>query len=311
MKTLYDLLGALPDDDADELRAAFRKAAKANHPDNNPDNPETAERFRKIVRAHAILSDGQQRAAYDRMLVVVRRQQGFEPKRRAFSGMLRRLAADAAASAVVSVVLIGGYLLYRPFDGPPDASSQITEASARRTTQAPIVKAAELSEAHAQAEQHDLAEQHDPVEQHSQAEQHDKLQVAAADTKPDVDLRDVTKPTEPEIVAPVNVEPLVTTGAAAASAEASPAPDSGTRDAQYYRERGIQAYRIGDLYIALVNFDLAINLDPTSPESYIDRGIVFRRLGDLKRAFSDVAEAKRLEAVNRNKTPSVASAPQR
>jgi hypothetical protein len=30
MKTLYDLLGALPDDDADELRAAFRKAAKAN-----------------------------------------------------------------------------------------------------------------------------------------------------------------------------------------------------------------------------------------------------------------------------------------
>jgi hypothetical protein len=212
MKTLYDLLGALPDDDADELRAAFRKAAKANHPDNNPDNPETAERFRKIVRAHAILSDGQQRAAYDRMLVVVRRQQGFEPKRRAFSGMLRRLAADAAASAVVSVVLIGGYLLYRPYDGPPDASSQITEASARRTTQAPIVKAAELSEAHAQAEQHDLAEQHDPVEQHSQAEQHDKLQVAAADTKPDIDLRDVIKPTEPGIVAPaVNVEPLVTT----------------------------------------------------------------------------------------------------
>ncbi len=312
MKTLYDLLGALPDDDADELRAAFRKAAKANHPDNNPDNPETAEKFRKIVRAHAILSDGQQRAAYDRMLVVVRRQQGLEPKRRAFSGMLRRLAADAAASAVVSVVLIGGYLLYRPFDGPPDASSQITEASARRATQAPTVKAAELSEAHAQAEQHDLAEQHDPVEQQSQAEQHDKLQVAAADTKLDIDPRDVIKPTEPEIVAPAEpVAPAVTTGAASTGAEASSAPDSGTKDAQYYRERGIQAYRIGDLYIALVNFDLAINLDPTSPESYIDRGIVFRRLGDLKRAFSDVAEAKRLEAVNRNKTPSVASAPQR
>ena len=47
MKTLYDLLGALPDDDADELRAAFRKAAKANHPDNNPDNPEAAERSEK------------------------------------------------------------------------------------------------------------------------------------------------------------------------------------------------------------------------------------------------------------------------
>ena len=28
MKTLYDLLGALPKDDAEELRTAFRKAAK-------------------------------------------------------------------------------------------------------------------------------------------------------------------------------------------------------------------------------------------------------------------------------------------
>ena len=75
MKTLYDLLGALPDDDADGLRAAFRKAAKANHPDFNPGNPEASERFRRIVRANAILSDEQQRAAYDRLLEIARRQQ--------------------------------------------------------------------------------------------------------------------------------------------------------------------------------------------------------------------------------------------
>ena len=117
MKTLYDLLGALPDDDADGLRAAFRKAARANHPDNNPENPEASERFRKIVRANAILSDGQQRAAYDRLLEVARRQQGRKPKRR--SSTIQRLAADAVASAAVSVVLIGGYLLYRPVDKLP------------------------------------------------------------------------------------------------------------------------------------------------------------------------------------------------
>ena len=104
MKTLYDLLGALPDDDADELRTAFRKAAKANHPDNNPGNPEASEKFRKIVRANAILSDGQQRAAYDRLLVVARQQQERKPKRSTFS----RLAADAIVSAIVSIVLIGG-----------------------------------------------------------------------------------------------------------------------------------------------------------------------------------------------------------
>lgn len=307
MKTLYDLLGALPDDDADGLRAAFRKAAKENHPDFNPENPEASERFRKIVRANAILSDGQQRAAYDRLLEVARRQQSRKPKR---SSMVRRLAADAAASAVVSVVLIGGYLLYRPFDKLPPASAPVTESSVRKAAQAPTVKVAELSEAHGQVEQHGQAEQHDQAAQHHQAEQqgeaeqHDKLEVAGADLKPDISPRDVKEPTKPDGVAPA-----VTTGIAPASA--SPALGFGTKDAQYYRERGIQAYRSGDLYIALVNFDLAINLDPNLPESYIDRGIVFHRLGDLKRAFSDVTEAKRIEALNRNKTPSVASAPPR
>ena len=71
MKTLYDLLGALPDDDAEDLRIAFRKAVKANHPDVNPDNPEASHEFRRIIRANAILSDGRQREAYDRLLALL------------------------------------------------------------------------------------------------------------------------------------------------------------------------------------------------------------------------------------------------
>ena len=51
MGTLYDLLGALPSDDAEGLRTAFRKAAKATHPDTNPDNPDAALRFRELVRS--------------------------------------------------------------------------------------------------------------------------------------------------------------------------------------------------------------------------------------------------------------------
>ena len=43
MGTLYELLGALPHDDAEDLRTAFRKAAKATHPDTNPDDPDAAE----------------------------------------------------------------------------------------------------------------------------------------------------------------------------------------------------------------------------------------------------------------------------
>jgi curved DNA-binding protein CbpA len=61
MGTLYDLLGALPRDDAEGLRTAFRKAAKATHPDLNPDSPDAAVRFRELVRAYDILIDPEQR----------------------------------------------------------------------------------------------------------------------------------------------------------------------------------------------------------------------------------------------------------
>jgi curved DNA-binding protein CbpA len=283
MATLYDLLGALPDDDADGLRAAFRKAAKASHPDVNPGDPEAAARFRRIVRANAILSDAQQREVYDRLLEVARRQQSRKPKRSNFSGTIRRLATDAIASAAVSAVLVGGYLLFKPVDGRSIASAQVTDMSRREPAQAPT--ATKISDAH------------------GRTGQHDQLAVAGADMKFDLNLRNVEAPTKPDGIAPA-----ATTGIASAS-DASPARDVGTKDVKYYRERGILAYRAGDLIIALANFDLAIDMDPGLSDSYINRGIVFRRLGDLKRALADVAEAKRIENLNRNRSPSGARAP--
>lgn len=282
MTTLYDLLGALPDDDADGLRAAFRKAAKANHPDVNPGSPEAAARFRRIVRANAILRDGQQRAAYDRLLEVARRQQNQAPKHSSLSGTIRRLAADAIASAAVSAVLVGGYLLFRPVDGLPFASAQVTDMSSmsrREPTQVPA--ATEIFDAD------------------GRTGQHDQRAVAGADIKFDVNLRNVVAPTEPDGIAPVT-----SAGIAPASEHGSPARDVGTKDAKYYRERGILAYRSGDLVIALANFDLAIDMDPGLSDSYINRGIVLRRMGDLKRALSDVAEAKRIDDLNRKKSAS-------
>jgi curved DNA-binding protein CbpA len=294
MSTLYDLLGALPDDNADGLRAAFRKAAKANHPDVNPGNPEAAERFRRIVRANAILSDVQQRAAYDRLLEVALLQQSPKPKRSNFSETIRRLGADAIASAVVSTVLIGGYfllrpvdglpILLRPVDGLPIASPQVTEASRRDPVQAPT--ATEISDAH------------------GRTAQHDQLAVVGADMKFDVNRRDDEGPAKLDGIAPA-----APTGIATASTHAAPARDVGTKDATYYQERGILAYRSGDLYIALANFDLAIDMDPGLSDSYINRGIVFHRLGDLKRAFSDVAEAKRIDDLKRSKSAPGTRAP--
>ena len=43
---------------------------------------------------------------------------------------------------------------------------------------------------------------------------------------------------------------------------------------------------------ALTDFDLAIKFDPYFSDAYVDRGIVFYRMGDVKRALADVAQAK-------------------
>ena len=280
MKTLYDLLEALPDDDADGLRAAFRKAAKANHPDFNPGDPEASERFRRIVRANAILSDEQQREAYDRLLEIACRQQSPKPKR--FSFTVRRLAADAIVSAAVAVVLVGGYLAFKPVDGRSIA--QATEAPGPEPIQAST--AAEISAVL------------------GGKKQHDQLAAAGANVKFEAKLPEAEAPAPPDGIAAA-----ATTGMASASPVAPPAREVEIKDVNYYRERGISAYRAGDLVIALANFDLAIDMDPSLSDSYINRGIVFHRLGDLKRALSDVAEAKRIENSNRHNATSRARAP--
>jgi DnaJ-class molecular chaperone len=62
---LYEILGVPRRATEDEIRSAFRKLAKANHPDVNPDNAGAAERFKKITAANDILSDPEKRRQYD------------------------------------------------------------------------------------------------------------------------------------------------------------------------------------------------------------------------------------------------------
>ena len=287
MKTLYDLLGALSDDDADSLRAAFRKAAKANHPDRNPGDPDAPQRFRRIVRANAILSDERQRATYDQLLEIALRQRGLKLKHGIFSDTTRKIAIDTITGAVLSVGLFGGgYLLRGYLSTVSLAPAHLVAVSAPEAAQTALVISTHLS---------------DTV---GRAGTSDRLDEIAAPEK-------LENPEIPKAAAtPSAAAPTESAESAASSANIAPARDSGTKDAQYYRERGISAYRGGDLYLALVDFDLAISLDPSASDAYIDRGIVYHRMGDLKRAFADVAEAKRIDDSNRGKTPhATASAP--
>jgi hypothetical protein len=112
MSTLYELLGALPHDDAEELRTAFRKAVKGTHPDLRPDDPDAALRFREIVRANEILCDPEQRNAYDHLLGLARIE-GEAVSREAFTAKIHKFASAAAmAFAGASAMIVGGYLLF-------------------------------------------------------------------------------------------------------------------------------------------------------------------------------------------------------
>jgi len=62
----YKTLGVARDASADDIRNAYRKLAKQNHPDLNPGNKAAEERFKSISAANELLSDTEKRGKYDR-----------------------------------------------------------------------------------------------------------------------------------------------------------------------------------------------------------------------------------------------------
>ncbi len=62
----YSELGVAKGASADEIRKSFRKLAKAHHPDANPNNKTSEERFKRITAAFDILGDEEKRKKYDR-----------------------------------------------------------------------------------------------------------------------------------------------------------------------------------------------------------------------------------------------------
>lgn len=304
MKTLYELLGALPDDDDEGVRAAYRRAARANHPDNNPGDPDAPYRFRQVVRAYAILRDERQRAMYDRLLGVARQQQGLERERGISSSAIRKIAPDAIAIAILSVAFIGGFLLLGDMFKAPLFPAQTSEVSSREPVQPAAATPTEPSDTTGQTNPRDKPVDVAAPDTPAAPEAFNEAATKEAATREAATSDAAAK----EAATPEAAAPAETTGSVPAIDNVPAVRDFGVNDARYYRERGVLAYRSGDLYLALVNFNLAIELDPNFLDAYVDRAIVLHRMGDLERAFADIARANRIDASRANRMPPAASA---
>jgi molecular chaperone DnaJ len=65
-RDLYEVLGLAKNASDEEIKKSYRKLAMKYHPDRNPGNTESEEKFKEAKTAYEILSDSDKRAAYDR-----------------------------------------------------------------------------------------------------------------------------------------------------------------------------------------------------------------------------------------------------
>jgi len=64
-KDYYKALGVDKSSNKDEIKKAYRKLAHKYHPDKNPNNKESEDRFKEVAEAYEVLSDDDKRKEYD------------------------------------------------------------------------------------------------------------------------------------------------------------------------------------------------------------------------------------------------------
>jgi molecular chaperone DnaJ len=65
-KDYYNILGVKKDAKADEVKKAYRRLARKHHPDVNPNDKISEDKFKEVQEAYDILSDEKKRKVFDR-----------------------------------------------------------------------------------------------------------------------------------------------------------------------------------------------------------------------------------------------------
>lgn len=125
--TYYDLLGVPPTADHDAIRRAYKRVAKASHPDRNPGDAKAQELFIAAAQAWEILGDATTRALYDLRIAPAVTTRPRRPRAPAAGGApddwitpIMRRAAGRVADRVVDALGEG-------------AAELLTEAKRRRS----------------------------------------------------------------------------------------------------------------------------------------------------------------------------------
>jgi hypothetical protein len=274
MQTLYEVLGALPSDDAEGLRTAFRKAVKGAHPDVHPDDPDAAMKFRQIVRANEILIDDEQRAAYDHLLDIAQLEQDSASKH-AIAARVHKVASGVFALACVSAVTAGGYLVFLhmstaalPLTHKIDIAmrSVMAVASVRPPTWPDMIgKTASYAKSETL-----------------------KSETLKSETAKSETAKSETASMAAKMTAPVAVMPESNVQGVAV-VNVGLAPDSNSLPAQ-----SAFLSSNGDLSDAAPELDPAIDLDLAASPAYMDQGGVFTHLRRFERVFAGLARARQI-----------------
>jgi tetratricopeptide (TPR) repeat protein len=299
MKSLDDLIAAFADDDAEALEKAFREAVKDHHPDLHPGDPDAPLRFRQIVAINALLRDVKQ-ANNEWMRQLERQEPQLTPERdqlrsRLERQQLRSKGIRTTLAVAVAGALAGGYVLFASM--PTATVVAIKKEKDAANAAVAVEQTAAIAAAPQRNESNPVKDDIDdagkPVEMIAALlmepatadppkprEKHDDAEVPDAANRPNVDAS-AMKSNNAEIVP-----------------DREPAPAAAANDANFYKERGIVAYRSGDFMGAIGNIDEAIRLNPDDAQSYNIRGNVWDELGASERALADYDTAIRIDPNN-------------